>query len=180
MFFYVKISKLEKQLLSKEYKIVPNIKSAIKRVAVNQKKNAENKSVMSNVKNTLKNINKMIDENRIEEAEKYLPTLMSVLQSAVASGHIHKNNASNKISAISKKIADIKSGKKEVVIKKDNKTIAAEKAKAAQAAREEARLARKAEKEAAEKAKAEKEEPVKKTRKSSKKETAEVVEEKAE
>ena len=105
---------------------------------------------------------------------------MSVLQSAVASGNIHKNNASNKISAISKNISDIKSGKKEVVIKKDNKTIAAEKAKAAQAAREEARLARKAEKEAAEKAKAEKEAPVKKTRKSTKKETAEVVEEKAE
>ncbi len=151
---------------------MPNIKSAIKRVDVNKKKNAENRPVLSAVRNSLKTINKMIDENRIEEAEKFLPSLMSTLDSAVSKGVLHKNNAANKISAVSKKIADIKSGKKVVVIKKDNKTIAAEKARAAQAAREEARLAKKeaekaakAEKEAAEKAAASEKKTAKKTTK---------------
>ena len=153
---------------------MPNIKSAIKRVDVNNKKNAQNKSILSNTRNTLKAINKMIDENRIEEAEKFLPTLMSTLQSAAAKGVIHSKNAANKISAVSKRIADIKSGKTVIVIKKDNKTIAAEKAKAAQAAREEARLAKQAEKKAAEEAKAAaaKEEAPKKTRKAPAKKAA--------
>jgi small subunit ribosomal protein S20 len=121
---------------------VPNIKSAIKRVETNKKKNAENRPILTAVKNSIKTINSYIDTNNIEEAEKYLPTLMSVLDSAVAKGIIHRNNASNKISAISQRLSDIKSGKKVVVIKKDNKTIAAEKAKAAKLAREEAKKAK--------------------------------------
>lgn len=121
---------------------MPNIKSAIKRVETNNKKNAENRPILTSVKNSIKTINSYIDTNNIEEAEKYLPTLMSTLDVAVAKGIIHRNNASNKISAISKRIADVKSGKKVVVIKKDNKTIAAEKAKAAKLAREEAKKAK--------------------------------------
>lgn len=121
---------------------MPNIKSAIKRVETNNKKNAENRPILTSVKNSIKTINSYIDTNNIEEAEKYLPTLMSTLDAAVAKGIIHRNNASNKISAISKRIADVKSGKKVVVIKKDNKTIAAEKAKAAKLAREEAKKAK--------------------------------------
>lgn len=121
---------------------MPNIKSAIKRVETNKKKNAENRPILTAVKNSIKTINSYIDTNNIEEAEKYLPTLMSVLDSAVAKGIIHRNNASNKISAISQRLSDIKSGKKVVVIKKDNKTIAAEKAKAAKLAREEAKKAK--------------------------------------
>lgn len=124
---------------------MPNIKSAIKRVETNKKKNSQNRPILTEVKNTIKNINNLIDTNKIEEAEAYLPTLMSILDSAVIKGILHRNNASNKISAISQRIADIKSGKKVVVIKKDNKTIAAEKAKAAKLAREEAKAAKLAE-----------------------------------
>ena len=86
---------------------MPNIKSAIKRVETNKKKNAENRPILTAVKNSIKTINSYIDTNNIEEAEKYLPTLMSVLDSAVAKGIIHRNNASNKISAISQRLSDI-------------------------------------------------------------------------
>ena len=115
---------------------MPNIKSAIKRVSTNAKKNEQNKMQMSAVKTAIKKINATIDSNNIEEAEKMLPELMSVLDKAVVKGLMHKNTAANKKSGIAKRIADIKAGKKEVVIKKDNKTIAAEKAKAAKEARE--------------------------------------------
>ena len=131
---------------------MPNIKSAKKRVLVNEKKNSDNRVQLTLVKNAVKKINAAIDTNNIEEAERLLPETMSVLDKAVTKGIMHKNTAANKKSGIAKRIADIKSGKKAVVIKKDNKTIAAEKAKAAQEAREAARqeLAKKnAEKKAA-------------------------------
>ena len=51
---------------------MPNIKSAIKRVETNKKKNAENRPILTAVKNSIKTINSYIDTNNIEEAEKYL------------------------------------------------------------------------------------------------------------
>ena len=109
---------------------MPNIKSAKKRVLVTEKKNADNKTQNTIVKNAIKKINALIDTNQIDEAEKTLPELYSALDKAVIKGVLHRNAAANKKSAIAKHIAEIKAGKKEVVIKKDNKTIAAEKAKA--------------------------------------------------
>ena len=158
---------------------MPNIKSAKKRVLIEKRNNARNRSEMTAVKTAIKKINNAIDTDRIDEAEKMLPEVMSVIDSAVTKGIIHKNNAANKKSAIAKRIADIKSGKLVIEIKKDNKTLAAEKAKAAKEAREAAKaafaqkqaeaaaLAAQAKKEAEEKEKAEK-----KTRKKSKKEEA--------
>lgn len=158
---------------------MPNIKSAKKRVLIEKRNNARNRSEMTAVKTAIKKINNAIDTDRIDEAEKMLPEVMSVIDSAVTKGIIHKNNAANKKSAIAKRIADIKSGKLVVEIKKDNQTLAAEKAKAAKEAREAAKaafaqkqaeataLAAQAKKEAEEKEKAEK-----KTRKKSKKEEA--------
>ena len=158
---------------------MPNIKSAKKRVLIEKRNNARNRSEMTAVKTAIKKINNAIDTDRIDEAEKMLPEVMSVIDSAVTKGIIHKNNAANKKSAIAKRIADIKSGNLVVEIKKDNKTLAAEKAKAAKEAREAAKaafaqkqaeaaaLAAQAKKEAEEKEKAEK-----KTRKKSKKEEA--------
>lgn len=114
---------------------MPNIKSAKKRVLVNEKKNAQNRVQMTIVKTAVKKINNAIDTNNLDEAERLLPEVMSVLDSAVAKGVMHRNTAANKKSGIAKRIADVKAGKKEIVIKKDNKTIAAEKAKAAQEAK---------------------------------------------
>ncbi len=115
---------------------MPNIKSAKKRVLVAQKKNIENRALRSRMNNAIKKFNNAIETNNIDEAEKLLPETMSVIDSTVSKGVIHKNNAANKKSALAKKLSDVKSGKVEIKIKKDNKTIAAEKARAAQAARE--------------------------------------------
>ncbi len=154
---------------------MPNIKSAEKRVKVIAKKNADNSVQRTVVKNALKKINSAIDVNDIAEAERLLPETFSALDKAATKGIITKNAASNKKSGIAKRIDDIKSGKKEVVIKKDNKTIAAEKAKAAAEAREakKAEYAKKvAEKKAEAEAKATEEKP-KRTRKAPAKKDAE-------
>lgn len=118
---------------------VPNIKSAKKRVLITKKKNARNRSDRSKVNNAIKAFNKAIDSANIEEAERLLPITMSIIDKGVTAGIMHKNAAANKKSAISKRLSDIKSGKVTVVVKKDNKTIAAEKARAAKEAREAAR-----------------------------------------
>lgn len=163
---------------------MPNIKSAKKRVLVIRKKNLENRMIRTQMNNAIKKFNNAIDTLNLEEADKLLPATMSTIDKAVSKGVIHKNQAANKKSALSKRLSDVKSGKLVISIKKDNKTIAAEKARAAQEARaaikaENARKAaeRQAAKIEAEKAKAEAEKPVKKTKeKAPKAEKAEKVE----
>ncbi len=167
---------------------MPNIKSAKKRVLINRKKNAINRSDRSRMNNAIKAFNKAIDTANLEEAERLLPITMSVIDKSVTAGIIHKNAAANKKSAISKRLSDVKSGKVNIVVKKDNKTIATEKALAAKQAREAARAEfrakqlekeaekvekkKKAVKETAEKApKKEKAEKAEKTEKSAKKAT---------
>ena len=118
---------------------MPNIKSAKKRVLITKKKNARNRADRSRVNNAIKAFNKAIDTANIEEAERLLPITGSIIDKGVTAGIMHKNAAANKKSAISKRLSDIKSGKVTVVVKKDNKTIAAEKARAAKEAREAAR-----------------------------------------
>ena len=154
---------------------MPNIKSAKKRVLVIAKKNENNGVQRTLVKNAINKINAAIDVNDIAEAERLLPETFSALDKAATKGVISKNAASNKKSGIAKHIADIKAGKKEVVIKKDNKTIAAEKAKAAAEARE-AKRAEYAKKVAEKKAEADAqkaEEKPKRTRKAPAKKDAE-------
>ena len=87
---------------------MPNIKSAKKRVLVNEKKNAQNRVQMTIVKNAVKKINNAIDTNTLDEAERLLPEVMSVLDSAAAKGVMHRNTAANKKSGIAKRIAEKK------------------------------------------------------------------------
>lgn len=152
---------------------MPNIKSAKKRVLVNEKKNEENRMIRSEIKTAIKKFNNAIDTNNLELAEQLLPITMSVIDGACSKGIIHKNNAANKKSALSKRLSDVKSGKVEIVIKKDNKTIAAEKAREAQKARDavKAENQRKAAERAAQKEaeKAAKEEAEKAAKKATKK-----------
>ena len=143
---------------------MPNIKSAKKRVLITKKKNARNKSDRSRMNNAIKAFNKAIDSANIEEAERLLPLTISIIDKSVTAGIIHKNAAANRKSALSKHLSDIKSGKITVTVKKDNKTIAAEKARAAKEAREAARaefrakqIEKEAEKNAQKKKKTEKE-----------------------
>ena len=118
---------------------MPNIKSAKKRVLVIEKKTLENKMLRTKMRNAVRKFNDAIDTLKLEEAEKMLPSLMCVIDEAASKGVIHKNTAANKKSRLSARLSGVKSGKIVIAIKKDNKTIAAEKA---QAAREKAEAER--------------------------------------
>ncbi len=83
---------------------MPNIKSAKKRVLVNNKKNEQNKAIRSLVKTEMKKIDLLIKENKLEEAKASLATAFSAIDSACSKNIYHANNASNKKAKLAKKV----------------------------------------------------------------------------
>ena len=87
---------------------MPNIKSAIKRVNVNKKKNEINKSAKSEVKTALKKLNALIAAGDVAACEASFKEVCSILDKSVAKGIMHKNTAARKKSRFTlmlKKIA---------------------------------------------------------------------------
>lgn len=80
---------------------MPNIKSAKKRVKVNETKNLRNKAIRSNLKTTLKKANTAIENH--ENTDEAVRLAMKKIDQAVAKGILHKNTAARKKSAIARK-----------------------------------------------------------------------------
>lgn len=87
---------------------MPNIKSAIKRVNVNKKKNEINKSSKSEVKTALKKLNALIAAGDVAACEASFKEVCSILDKAVTKGIIHKNAAANKKSGFALRINALK------------------------------------------------------------------------
>lgn len=87
---------------------MPNIKSAKKRVLVNEKKNSVNKNNKSEVKTAIKNLDAVIAAGSYEEAVKLYPATASIIDASVAKGVYHKNTAANKKSGLQKRINALK------------------------------------------------------------------------
>ncbi len=87
---------------------MPNIKSAIKRVNVNKKKNLENKSIKSQINTSVKKFEDAVNAKDVESATKLYAEAVSVIDSAASKNVIHKNTASRKKSRLAKKIDAIR------------------------------------------------------------------------
>ena len=85
-----------------------NIKSAKKRILVNRKKAARNQSIKSAVKTSIKNVEAVVAAGDKEAAEKALLKATSTIDKAESKGVYHKNNASRKVSRISKAVNTLK------------------------------------------------------------------------
>ena len=85
-----------------------NIKSAKKRILVNRKKAARNQSIKSAVKTSIKNVEAAVAAGDKEAAEKALLKATSTIDRAESKGVYHKNNASRKVSRISKAVNTLK------------------------------------------------------------------------
>ena len=79
---------------------MPNIKSAKKRVLVNQAKAARNKSNRSALKTALKKTKTAEGEDR----QALVQAAIQKVDQAAAKGLIHKNNAARKKSALAKSL----------------------------------------------------------------------------
>ena len=91
---------------------MPNIKSQKKRVLTNEKQNVINTAKRSKVRNAIKKYRAAIAAADIETAEKLLPETISVIDCAAKDGVYHKQNASRKISRLSKALDKLKKKKK--------------------------------------------------------------------
>ena len=83
---------------------MPNIKSAKKRVLVNEKKAQANKAIKSALKTQIKKFLAAVNAGDKEEAAKLYPETVSAIDAAATKGVIHKNNANNKKAKIAKKL----------------------------------------------------------------------------
>lgn len=77
-----------------------NIKSAKKRILVNETKAARNKAIKSKVKTAVKGVDAAIAAGDKDAASKALTTAISEINRAASKGVFHKKTASRKISRI--------------------------------------------------------------------------------
>lgn len=87
---------------------MPNIKSAIKRVSVTEKKNLRNRMNRSILRTSLKKYQVVIDSKDVAAAEKMLPSTSGAIDRALAKGVLHRNNAARKKAQIAKRFNAIK------------------------------------------------------------------------
>ena len=94
----------KKDFDSEEVFGLPNIKSAKKRVLVNQTKAMQNKAMKSALKTDIKKFDVAVAEGNRSEADVAYKVAVKAVDKAVAKGLLHKNNAANKKSSMTIKL----------------------------------------------------------------------------
>jgi small subunit ribosomal protein S20 len=83
---------------------VANIKSQKKRILTNEKARQRNNSVKSELKTAIRAVNTAVEGADKDAAATALQAASRKLDKAVSKGVLHRNNAANRKSAISKKV----------------------------------------------------------------------------
>ncbi len=81
-----------------------NIKSQKKRILTNEKARLRNNAVKSELKTAIRAVNTAVESTDKDAAAAALLAASRKLDKAVSKGVLHKNNAANRKSAISKKV----------------------------------------------------------------------------
>ena len=84
-----------------------NIKSAKKRILVNETRAARNKSIRSKVKTAMKKVDAAVAAGDKAAAQAALLAATSEIDKAASKGVYHKNNASRKVARLSKAVNTI-------------------------------------------------------------------------
>ncbi len=87
---------------------MPNIKSAIKRVSVIEKKTLRNNMIKSGYKSAVKKFEQSVEAGNKEEATKLLSVATKKVDQACTKGVIVKNTAARKKSNMAKKLNAMK------------------------------------------------------------------------
>ena len=82
-----------------------NIKSNIKRIGTNRKAEARNKAVRSELKTAIRAVREATESGDKTAAAAALVVATRKIDKAVSKGVVHKNQAANRKSAISKKVS---------------------------------------------------------------------------
>lgn len=84
-----------------------NIKSAKKRILVNETKAARNKAIRSRVKTAVKKVDAAVAAGDKAAAQTALTNAISEIEKAASKGVYHQNTASRKVSRVSKAVNTI-------------------------------------------------------------------------
>lgn len=84
-----------------------NIKSAKKRILVSKTRNERNKAIKSAVKTAMKKVDAAVVAKDKEAASAALLAATSAIDKAATKGVYHKNNASRKVSRLTKAVNSI-------------------------------------------------------------------------
>ena len=86
----------------KEVNLMPNIKSAKKRILVSKRRNEENTLVKSSMKTAIKNVEKAVKANESDKAKENLKVANTRIDKAVNTGVVKKNKAARLKSRLTK------------------------------------------------------------------------------
>ncbi|SFL80962.1 small subunit ribosomal protein S20 [Gracilibacillus orientalis] len=81
-----------------------NIKSAIKRVRVNEDHRQQNQTVKTDMRSHIKKVETLIANNDVENAKTALVTAVKKIDKAVQKGLIHQNNGDRQKSRLAQKV----------------------------------------------------------------------------
>ncbi len=82
--------------------------SAEKRDRQNKKRKIRNTAVKSQTKTEIKKVLAAVDEQDLDSSEKALKSAIKIIKKAGSKGVYHKNNASRKVSRLTKKVNALK------------------------------------------------------------------------
>lgn len=94
--------------MSKEDTRLATHRSAEKRDRQNKKHKARNAAVRSETKSRIKKVLAAVEGKDAEGSEKALKSAIRVIKKAASKGVYHKNNASRKVSRLTRKVAALK------------------------------------------------------------------------
>lgn len=83
---------------------MPNIKSAMKRVKVIEKKTLRNNMIKSGYKSAVRKFEEAVESGNVEEAKTLFVTATKKIDQACTKGVLVKNNAARKKSKLAKKL----------------------------------------------------------------------------
>lgn len=84
-----------------------NLKTAIKRVRINETRRLRNKPVKTNMRNYIKRVEQFVEANDVENAKIALNQAVKVIDKAVQKGVVHKNAGTRYKSRLAKKVDSI-------------------------------------------------------------------------
>ncbi|MEJ8776412.1 30S ribosomal protein S20 [Pseudogracilibacillus sp. ICA-222130] len=84
-----------------------NLKSAIKRVEVNNKKRDRNQAIKSDMRTNIKKVEKLIEANDVENAKVAFSATTRIIDKAVQKGVVHKNNGLRHKARLAKKLNNV-------------------------------------------------------------------------
>lgn len=84
-----------------------NLKSAIKRVKVNNKKRERNQSFKADMRTEIKKVERLIEANDVENAKNAYREATRKIDKVVQKGIIHRNNGNRQKSRLARKLHKI-------------------------------------------------------------------------